>query len=73
MLNPIQKKRFSKRFSAIEASFRIEGMDPRYDPIYRTAKLNVLRGSMTPKEALTYVVGESTRKHAKQPLASLAG
>jgi hypothetical protein len=41
MLNPIQKKRFYKQFSTIEASFRIEGMDPHRDPIYRTAKLNV--------------------------------
>jgi hypothetical protein len=73
VLDPIQKKRFSKRFSTIEASFRIEGMDPHRDPIYRAAKLNVLKGSMTPKEALAYVVRESTRKCAHQSLVSLAG
>jgi len=73
MLNPIQKKRFYKRFSAIEASFRIEGMDPHTDPIYRAAKLKVLKGSMTPKEALTYVVKESNQKHASRAVGSFAG
>lgn len=73
MLNPIQKKRFYKRFSTIEASFRIEGMDPHRDPIYRAAKLNVLKGLMTPREALTYVVKESTQKSASQAVGSFAG
>jgi len=63
MLNPIQKKRYAKRFSTIEASFRIEHMDPHHDPIYRTAKLNVLRGMMTPKQALSYAIEETVRKH----------
>lgn len=73
MLNPIQKKRFSKQFSTIEASFRIEGMDPHRDPIYRAAKLKVLKGLMTPKEALSYAVKESTRKSASRAIGSFAG
>lgn len=38
MLRPIPKKQYAKRFSAIEANFRTEGMDPHPDPIYRAAK-----------------------------------
>jgi hypothetical protein len=63
MLNPIQKKRYAKRFSTIEASFRIEGMDPHPDPIYRAAKLKVLKGTITPKQALTYALEQTARKH----------
>jgi hypothetical protein len=59
MPNPIQKKRYRKRFAAIESSFRIEGMDPSGDVIYRRAKAQVLMGSLTPREALAYVVEQS--------------
>ena len=59
MLNPVQKKRYQKRFLAIEASFRIEGMDPSGDAIYQSAKARVLTGAMTPQQALAYVTEQS--------------
>jgi len=65
MLNPIQKKRYRKRFSAIESSFRVEGMDPIHDIVYRNAKAQILRGTMTPKQALAYVVEQSGKLHSR--------
>ena len=65
MLNPVQKKRYQKRFSAVESSFRIEGMDPSRDAIYRHAKQQVLDGKMTPKEALDYVIEHSASCQTK--------
>jgi len=44
MPNPAQKQRYQKRFSAIESSFRIEGMDPSGDPAYEEVKARVLAG-----------------------------
>lgn len=71
MLHPVQKKRYEKRFSTIESSFRIEGMDPSGDAIYRTAKARVLAGSMTPKQALKFVVQRSRSSQRKvSPVAS---
>jgi hypothetical protein len=60
VLHPVQKLRYQKRFSAIEASFRIEGMDPSGDPLYEQAKELVLTGEMTPRQALEFVVLRST-------------
>lgn len=65
MLNPIQKNRYQKRFSTIEASFRIEGMDPSGDAIYEAAKERVLSGSLTPKEAVAFVVKGTVRQQDK--------
>ena len=59
MLHPVQKKRYEKRFSTIESSFRIEGMDPSGDAIYESAKARVLSGSITPKQALEVVAQKS--------------
>ena len=59
MLNPVQTKRYKKGFSAVESSFRIEGLDPSNDPIYRSAKAKILSGEMTPKQALEHVVKQS--------------
>jgi hypothetical protein len=59
MLDPVQRKRYQGRFSTIEASFRIEGMDPSGDAIYETAKAKVLSGEMTPQEAHSFVVRET--------------
>lgn len=64
MLNPIQKKRYEKRFSTIEASFRIEGMDPSSDPVYLSAKRQVLDGTLSPREAVSFVVMQSSRRSA---------
>lgn len=61
-LNPIQKKRYEKRFSMIEASFRIEGMDPSQDAIYLNAKRQVLEGTLSPREAVSFVVAQSSRR-----------
>ena len=63
MLNPAQKERYRKRFSTIESSFRIEGMDPSGDPVYEEVKARVLAGEMTPKQALAHLVvyGRSRR------------
>jgi len=69
MLSPIQKKRYEKRFSAIEASFRIEGMDPSQDIIYKKAKMQVLAGKMTPKQALSFVVEQSAKRNSKATAA----
>lgn len=63
MLNPIQKKRYEKRFSTIEASFRIEGMDPSQDVIYKEAKAKVLDGEMTPQEARSFVVKHMANRY----------
>lgn len=63
MLNPIQRKRYQKRFSTIEASFRIEGMDPSGDAIYEMVKAKVLQGEMTPQEAHSFVVQQTADKH----------
>lgn len=63
MLNRLLDKRYRKRFSAIEASFRIEGMDPSGDVIYEVAKAKVLRGEMTPQEAHSFVVQQTADRH----------
>jgi hypothetical protein len=63
MLNPIEKKRYQERFATIESSFRVEGMDPIEDAVYREAKARLLRGEMTPKQALTYVFEETGKRH----------
>ena len=63
MLNPIQRKRYQKRFSTIEASFRIEGMDPSGDAIYEMVKAKVLDGEITPREAHSLVVQQTVDKH----------
>lgn len=68
MLHPIQRKRYQKRFSTIEASFRIEGMDPSGDPVYQQAKARVLAGDFTPKQALSFVVQQSA-SHRNQVAA----
>jgi hypothetical protein len=63
MLHPVQKQRYQKRFSTIESSFRIEGMDPTGDAIYQKAKAQVLCGNLTPKQAVKFVVqGSSNRR-----------
>jgi len=59
MLSPEQKQRYQKRFSTIESSFRIEGMDPSGDPVYEEVKARVLAGEMTPKQALAQLVAYS--------------
>ena len=41
-MDPVQRKQYQRRFSTIEASFRIEGMDPSGDALYETAKAKVL-------------------------------
>jgi hypothetical protein len=61
MLSPVQKEKYRERFSAIESNFRIEGMDPSEDAIYRSAKEAVLAGSMTPKQALAYVIDQTAQ------------
>ena len=60
-----QKKLRQKRFTAIEASFRIEGMDPGADPVYKRAKAAVLSGSVTPRQALADVVAQSTPRRRR--------
>ena len=62
MLNPIQKKRYEKSFSTIEASFRIENMDPSGQPAYEEAKAKVLSGEMTPKQAHAFIVDDAHRR-----------
>jgi hypothetical protein len=64
MLNPVLEKRYQKQLAAIEASFRVEGMDPSEDPVYQSAKAKVLAGEMTPKQALTYVIEQSALQRA---------
>ncbi len=59
MLSDDQKKLYQRRFSAIESSFRIEGMDPSEDAIYRRAKADVLAGKLTAKQALAYVIEQT--------------
>jgi len=63
MLHPVQQRRYQKRFSAIEASFRIEGMDPSGDAIYEKAKAKVMAGEMTPQEAHSFVVQQTTHRY----------
>jgi hypothetical protein len=63
MLDPVQRMRYQKRFSTIEASFRIEGMDPSGDAIYARAKAKVLSGEMTPQEAHAFVVRQTADRH----------
>jgi hypothetical protein len=63
MLHPVQRQRYQKRFSTIEASFRIEGMDPSGDAIYEKAKAKVLAGDMTPQEAHSFVVQQTVNRH----------
>jgi hypothetical protein len=59
MLDPMQKQRYQERFATVESSFRLEDMDPGNDEIYRDAKAQVLAGTMTPKQALAYVLQAS--------------
>jgi hypothetical protein len=63
MLHPVQQKRYQKRFSTVEASFRIEGMDPAGDAIYEAAKAKVLAGEMTPQGAHSFVVQQTTDRY----------
>jgi hypothetical protein len=63
VLHPVQRQRYQKRFSTIEASFRIEGMDPSGDAIYEKAKAKVLSGEMTPQEARSFVVKQTANRH----------
>jgi hypothetical protein len=63
MLHPVQRQRYQKRFSTIEASFRIEGMDPSGDAIYEKAKAKVLAGEMTPQEAHSFVVRQTANRY----------
>ncbi len=63
MINPAQEQKYRKQFASVESSFRIEGMDPSDDPIYRRAKEAILAGTMTPDQALTYVVQETEMLH----------
>jgi hypothetical protein len=70
MLHPIQRERYQKRFSTIESSFRIEGMDPSGDPVYQQAKAKVLAGDLTPKQALSFVVQQSAKCGNKVPAIS---
>ncbi|MFY9746188.1 MAG: antitoxin VbhA family protein [Acidobacteriaceae bacterium] len=58
-MDPVQRKQYQRRFSTIEASFRIEGMDPSGDALYETAKAKVLSGEMTPEEAHAFVVRQT--------------
>jgi hypothetical protein len=69
MLNPAQKQRYQKQFSAIESSFRIEGMDPSGDPVYEEVKARVLAGEMTPKQALAHLVAYS---RSRRQVAAIA-
>jgi hypothetical protein len=69
VLNPVQRQRYLKRFSAIEASFRIEGMDPSGDSIYEKAKAKVLAGEMTPQEAHSFVVQQTAKAHKASAIA----
>jgi hypothetical protein len=69
MLNPAQKQRYQKRFSAIESSFRIEGMDPSGDPAYEEVKARVLAGEMTAKQALAHLVNSS---RSRRPVEATA-
>lgn len=62
MLNPIQAERYQKRFSTVESSFRIEGMDPSGDDLYESAKASILAGEMTPKQALANIVEQSAAR-----------
>lgn len=71
MKDSTQKQRYAKRFSAIESSFRVEGMDPSGDPIYEAAKAGVLSGELTPKQALTLVVEQSTKSSKPLPEAAM--
>jgi hypothetical protein len=70
MLDPVQKRRYQKRFSAIESSFRIENMDPSGDEIYEEAKARVLAGELTPKQALASVVEQSAKPVSKDAMAT---
>ncbi len=70
MLDSIQRKRYAKRFSAIESSFRIEDMDPSHDSIYQEAKTHILAGRMTPKQALSFVIKQSESRNCKETAAS---
>ncbi len=63
MLTPVQEEKYRKQFATVESSFRIEGMDPSDDPIYRRAKEAILAGTMTPRQALTYVVEQTEMLH----------
>ena len=72
MLDRDQKKRYEERFSSIESSFRIEGMDPSGDAIYRSAKAQVLAGTLTPKEALAFVLKQSANGNGSGPLSHQA-
>jgi hypothetical protein len=63
MLHPVRRQRYQRRFSTIEASFRIEGMDPSGDAIYEKAKAKVLAGEMTPQEAHSFVVQQTANRH----------
>ena len=70
MLHPVEKQRYEERFSTIESSFRIEGMDPSGDEIYEKAKAQVLSGELTPKEALSFVVENSRKSRRKVAYAT---
>jgi hypothetical protein len=71
MLNPVQRQRYQKRFSTIESSFRIEGMDPSGDPVYEEVKARVLAGELTAKQALAQLVeySRSSRRVAVEATA----
>jgi hypothetical protein len=71
MLHPVQKQRYKKRFSTIESSFRVEGMDPSGDAIYETAKAGILSGELTPKQALSLVVQRSAKSQKSRSKGAL--
>jgi hypothetical protein len=56
MLNPDEREAQVNDFSELEASFRLEGMDPSGDPIYEAAKAAVLSGEMTLDEAIEFAM-----------------
>ena len=70
MLDAKQLQIYRKQFSGIEASFRIEGMDPSGDAVYEQAKAAVLAGETTPKQALEFAV-EQTAAEYPQPVAAI--
>lgn len=69
MLKKAHKERLETRFSAIEASFQIEGLDPSHDDLYAQAKAQVLAGKVTAEEALAFVVDQTTKLTAKTAVA----
>jgi hypothetical protein len=70
MLNPDRREAQVKDFSELEASFRLEGVDPSGDPIYEAAKAAVLAGEMTLDEAIEFATQGSLAEAEPVPTIS---